>query len=154
MKTTVTALLVAASIAVVGLAGTQQISYVSYDPYPHWVDYLEIDGSQPCYLRHGFFVGETRLTDAGLSPREYARDYLSFDLWIDGVWVRPASVVAFRDAEKSRQVGEACWAVLYTYRFRPGTFAAGQEFELLAVWESTYPGDLQYRPKTMTLLAL
>lgn len=122
------------ALGVAGLGATQQIKLFGQLP-------LEIDGSQPCYVAHGWVELDSDLPE-GQTPREYLIENFLFELLVDGVFVSPTNFVVRRRPEATNPYGEGAWTILWYFRFKANYFSEG-EHEFHGIWYIPEPWERQ-----------
>lgn len=132
------------ALSVVGLGKTQQIKLFGQEP-------LEIDGSNPCYVAHGWTELDSDIPE-GQIPREYLIENYLFELEVDGSPVSPTNFTVQRVPEARNPHGEGVWTIIWYFRFPPNYFSEGEhEFHGLwyipELWEQTRTIIATYPPK-------
>jgi len=131
-------------LSIAGLGNNQQIKLFGQEP-------LEIDGSNPCYVAHGWTELDSDLPE-GQIPREYLIENYFFELLIDGVPIAPTNFTVQRVPEARNPYGEGVWTIIWFFRFKPNYFSEGDhEFQgiwyIPDAWELTRTINVIYPPK-------
>lgn len=130
------------ALGVAGLGATQQIKLFN-QAVP-----LEIDGSQPCFVAHGWTELDSDLPE-GQTPREYLIENFLFELEVDDSFVAPTNFVVRRLPEARNPYGEGAWTILWYFRFKANYFSEG-EHEFHGIWHHI-PGPWE-RQRTIVVV--
>jgi hypothetical protein len=117
------------AIGLSAVGGTQVIKLFGSTP-------LEIDGSQPCYLAHGWLELDSNLPE-GVKPRDYLIENITFELLINTDTISPNNYVVQRVPESQNTYDEGAWRITWYYRFPPRDFADAT-YQFVGIWH--YPG--------------
>jgi len=137
MRNAAVAMVVSLVVVLAGasaLAGTQPIKVFVPGSPP---EPLVIDGSQPCYVAHGWVELESDVPD-GVKPRDYLIENISLEIRIDDALIEPVNVVVRRLPVACSEYDEDAWRIAWTYRFPPRFFLGGT-YTFTGTWH--FPGE-------------